>query len=61
MRFEGYGPSAYVKKNKDKPVEDLVDKINKREGTETEHPSQLGKNKNLTRREREREARRNDM
>lgn len=61
MRFEGYGPAAYLKKNKDKPVEDLVKDINKREGTETEHPSQRGRNRNMTRREREREAWQNNQ
>lgn len=61
MRFEGYGPAAYLKKNKDKPVEDLVKDINKREGTETAPPSQVRNGRNLTRREREREAWQNNQ
>ena len=61
MRFEGYGPAAYQEKHKGKPVEDLIKNINKREGTETEHPSRVGNGKNLTRREREREAWQNNQ
>lgn len=55
-RFPGYGPKAYRDKNADKPVEDYVSQVNGREGTKTEDPAKLGKNKNLTKAERARQA-----
>lgn len=55
-RFPGYGPKAYRDRNADKPVEDYVSRVNGREGTETEDPAKLGKNKNLTKAERARQA-----
>lgn len=54
--FEGFGPDAYRKKNEGKPVEDFLSDVNKREGTTTEDPAKLGKNKNLTKAERARQA-----
>lgn len=54
--FEGFEPDAYRKKNEGKPVEDFLSDVNKRKGTTTEDPAKLGKNKNLTKAERARQA-----
>lgn len=46
----------YKEKHKNDQVEDYVSRVNKREGTTTEDPAKLGKNKNLTKAERARQA-----
>ena len=54
--FEGFGPDAYRKKNEGKPIEDFLSDVNKREGTTTEDPAKLGRFKNPTKAERERQS-----
>lgn len=46
----------YREKHKDDQIEDYASQVNGREGTTTEDPAKLGKNKNLTKAERARQA-----
>ena len=48
--------NKYREKHKDDQIEDYVSQVNGREGTTTEDPAKLGKNKNLTKAERERQS-----